>query len=123
MAQLDTGGGGGKPGKHQKKRAKKSSTNIDMTPMVDLAFLLLTFFMLTTTFSKPKTMELTMPVDDDTTKKQKVNNALTFLLTDKDKVFYYFGEFKAEETKLLAQLNILNQTQKLLPEPEPEERE
>jgi len=65
MADVNTGGEeGGKKGKHSKKRAKKSSTRIDMTPMVDLAFLLLTFFMLTTTFSKPKTMEINMPFDD-----------------------------------------------------------
>ncbi|MFM7079991.1 MAG: ExbD/TolR family protein, partial [Bacteroidota bacterium] len=62
MAQLNTepAGGGGK--KDGKVKQKKSTTHIDMTPMVDLAFLLLTFFMLTTTFSKPKTMEVNMPV-------------------------------------------------------------
>ena len=94
----EQGGGNEKGGKHQKKRAKKSSTHIDMTPMVDLAFLLLTFFMLTTTFSKPKTIEITMPVKDG--EPQKVNNALTVLLSDKDKVFYYYGEYKTGETKL-----------------------
>lgn len=72
-----------------------------MTPMVDLAFLLLTFFMLTTTFSKPKTMELNMPADPKDIKDQpKVNNAITFLLTENNKVYWYYGEFKPTETKL-----------------------
>lgn len=101
MAEVNTGEEGGKKGKHQKKRAKKSSTKIDMTPMVDLAFLLLTFFMLTTTFSKPKTMEINMPFDPEDKKDiQKVNNALTLLLTENDEIYWYFGEFKKEETKL-----------------------
>jgi biopolymer transport protein ExbD len=61
MAEVSQGGGGGGHKKGGKVRAKKASTKIDMTPMVDLAFLLLTFFMLTTTFNKPQTMEITMP--------------------------------------------------------------
>jgi len=90
----------GKGGKHGKVRAKKQSTHIDMTPMVDLAFLLLTFFMLTTTFGKPKTMEINMPVKDPTnTVKNEVNNALTFLLSGDDKIYWYYGELKPE-TKL-----------------------
>ncbi len=95
MAEVNTDGGGG--GKHEKKRAKKSSTKIDMTPMVDLAFLLLTFFVLTSTFSKPKTMEINFPAPiDDKTKQMKVNNALTFIMTKDDGIFYYAGEFYAE---------------------------
>lgn len=71
-----------------------------MTPMVDLAFLLLTFFMLTTTFGKPKTMEINMPVKDpNNIAKNEVNNALTFLLSGDDKVYWYYGELKPE-TKL-----------------------
>lgn len=95
MAEVNTGDGGG--GKHQKKRAKKSSTRIDMTPMVDLAFLLLTFFVLTSTFAKPKTMEINYPADPkDDKERQKVNNALTIILTEKNQVFWYYGEFMAE---------------------------
>ena len=95
MADVSTGDGGG--GKHAKKRAKKSSTRIDMTPMVDLAFLLLTFFVLTSTFSKPKTMEINFPAPiDDKTKQMKVNNALTFIMTKDDGIFYYAGEFYAD---------------------------
>ena len=99
MAEIMESGGGGH-GKHQKKRAKKHSSRVDMTPMVDLGFLLLTFFVLTTQFSKPKTMEINMPVDPkDSTKKQKVNedNAMTVMLTENaDKIYYYYGKFKPD---------------------------
>jgi biopolymer transport protein ExbD len=80
--------------KGQKPTQKKSSTHIDMTPMVDLAFLLLTFFMLTTTFSKPKTMEVNMPVKtDDPEQQQKVaeSQSITILLGNNDKVVWYTG--------------------------------
>lgn len=85
--------GGGDEGKG-KKRPKKGSTRVDMTPMVDLAFLLLTFFVLTSTFSKPKVMSLVYPAKEPPTDvvPPKVKNAITFLIT-KDKVFYYKGEF------------------------------
>ena len=99
MAEIMESGGGGH-GKHQKKRAKKHSARVDMTPMVDLGFLLLTFFVLTSQFSKPKTMEITMPViPKDTTKRMQVEDqtALTLLLTEKqDKIYYYYGKFKPD---------------------------
>jgi len=60
MAELDTSSGGGKH-KGGKVRSKKMSTRVDLTAMVDLAFLLITFFMLTTTLSKKKAMDLAMP--------------------------------------------------------------
>ena len=81
-------------GKGGKKRAKKMSTKIDMTPMVDLAFLLLTFFMLTTTFAKPNVMQLTMPVkktDDVEDTKIKASQAMTIVLGKDNKAYYYFG--------------------------------
>lgn len=93
MAELNTGDGGG-GGKHGGKvKAKKSSTKIDMTPMVDLAFLLLTFFMLTTTFSKPQAMEINMPVKDKVEDPPKIpgNQTLTLLLSDKNRIYYYMG--------------------------------
>lgn len=82
---------GGKKG--GKARSKKMSTKIDFTPMVDLGFLLITFFMLTTTLSKPKTMEINMPEKDNITDptKIKASTALTVILTENDKIYYYFG--------------------------------
>lgn len=96
MAELAQDDGKAKGGK---KRPKKGSSRIDMTPMVDLGFLLLTFFVLTSTFAKPKIMSLTYPAkeikDKPPVDEQKVNNAITFLLT-KDRIFYYKGEFYQE---------------------------
>jgi len=90
MAEVQEKGGdsGGK------KRGKKVPVHIDMTPMVDLAFLLLTFFMLTTTFSKPQTMEINMPVKPENEEEQialKASNAMTIILGEDDRVFYYYG--------------------------------
>ncbi|MCC3155699.1 biopolymer transporter ExbD [Hymenobacter sp. 15J16-1T3B] len=85
--QADSGKGG-------KKRAKKMSTKIDMTPMVDLAFLLLTFFMLTTTFAKPKVMQISMPVKpkpEDEQQELKASDAFTVLLGENNKLYYYEG--------------------------------
>ena len=98
MAEVNTDSGGG--GKHDKKRAKKSSTKIDMTPMVDLAFLLLTFFVLTSTFSKPKMMEISYPAKPkDKSENMKVNNALTFIMSEDNALYYYYGEFYPEPNK------------------------
>lgn len=97
MAEIAEDGGGGHKG--GKKRAKKQSTRVDMTPMVDLAFLLLTFFVLTSTFNKPKSMELTFPVPPDPNVEQPpIKNGITFLLTKDDKIFYYEGEFKVADS-------------------------
>lgn len=93
MAEMDTSSsGGGK--KHEGTKSKKLSTRVDMTPMVDLGFLLITFFMLTTTMSKPKTMDLVMPKDTEKEEEQnkvKESTALTILLGKKNKVYYYEG--------------------------------
>lgn len=87
MAEVSTGGG------KEKGRSKKVSTKIDMTPMVDLAFLLITFFMLTTTFSKPQTMEVNMPdkTDRHETQPLKESKALTIILGEDNKIYWYTG--------------------------------
>lgn len=88
MADLQTSSAarGGKP------RARKHAFHLDMTPMVDLAFLLLTFFMLTTTFAKPTVMELVMPVKDAASQNSvSERKALTLILGENSQVHYFFG--------------------------------
>ena len=90
MAEISQGSGK----KDGKVRSKKTSTRIDMTPMVDLAFLLLTFFVMTTTLNKPQTMEITMPEKPKTEDKQPLVNekrVLTLVLGGEDKVYWYLG--------------------------------
>jgi len=95
MADIDTSKGGGHK-KGGKKRGKKLSTRVDMAPMVDVIFLLLTFFMLTTTFSKPQAMQLNMPVKAEANAEKqaqdvKASNALTVILGPENKIYYYEG--------------------------------
>jgi len=81
--------------KGKKKGTKKVSTRVDLTPMVDLGFLLITFFMLTTTMIKPQTMEIAMPsrdnVPEEEQTKVKASRAITIILGKENKVFYYEG--------------------------------
>lgn len=65
-----------------------------MTPMVDLAFLLLTFFVLTASFQIPKSMEITFP---DTGDPSHLKRGITFLLGAEDRIFYYEGELHADD--------------------------
>ncbi|MFV8327678.1 ExbD/TolR family protein [Flavobacterium sp. ZS1P14] len=95
MAELNTGDGGGKKGSG-KVRSKKSGSKVDLTAMVDLAFLLITFFMLTTTLSKPQSMPLGLPdKEDDKTKDKPIkvdeNRTMTVLLGANNKMTYYMG--------------------------------
>ena len=95
MAAIEEGGDSGHKKGPGVKKAKKLSTRIDMTPMVDLGFLLITFFIFTTTMSSPTTMDLFMPKDTDKDEEQnkaKESGALTILLGKNNVVYYYEGQ-------------------------------
>ena len=96
MAELQTNEGGGKK-KGGGSKQKKMSVHVDFTPMVDMNMLLITFFMLCTSLSKPQTMEINMPSNDKKIteadkSKVKASMATTLLLTGGDSVFYFSGE-------------------------------
>jgi|APCry1669188879_1035177.scaffolds.fasta_scaffold77685_2 biopolymer transport protein ExbD len=93
MAEMIVPDKGGKGGK---KRAKKQSTRVDLTAMVDMAFLLLTFFILATTFNKPKAMEVNKPAKEDDAKKEdlpaiKQSKTYTIMMGKNDMVYCYTG--------------------------------
>lgn len=95
MAELNTGDGGGKKG-DKKVRSKKQNSKVDLTAMVDLAFLLITFFMLTTTLSKPQSMNLGLPAKDKPNEENKdikvdENRTMTILLGKDNKLVRYVG--------------------------------
>lgn len=76
------------------KKAKKLFIRIDMTPMVDLGFLLITFFIFTTTMSQPTAMDLSLPKDtknEHEETKVKNSEAFTILLGKSDQIYYYEG--------------------------------
>ena len=94
MADIGEGGGSHKKGPGVKKPVKKN-TRVDLTPMVDLGFLLITFFVFTTTMSTPTAMRLLLPKDTDKPEEQnkaKESGALTLMLGKDNTIFYYEGE-------------------------------
>ena len=93
MAQVEVKDNGGKKKKGQQK---KMNIHVDFTPMVDMNMLLITFFMLCTTMTESRTMDLVMPskaaVTEEQQSKLKASEAITILIGDNDQVFYYLGE-------------------------------
>jgi biopolymer transport protein ExbD len=94
MAEMDTSGGGGHKKGPGVKKAKKLSTRVDLTPMVDLGFLLITFFIFTTTMSQPTAMKLFLPKDTEKVEEQnkiKESGALSIMLGKNNAIYYYEG--------------------------------
>ena len=93
MAEIQENNNKEKKGSKQ----KKMNIRVDFTPMVDMNMLLITFFMLCTSLSKPQTMEISMPSNDkniteEQQNKVKASQALTLLLAEEGKLYYYEGE-------------------------------
>jgi biopolymer transport protein ExbD len=94
MAEMDTSSGGGHKKGPGVKKAVKKSTRVDLTPMVDLGFLLITFFVFTTTMSQSTAMAMNEPKDvkdKNEQKEVKASGAMTILLGKKNQVYYYQG--------------------------------
>lgn len=108
MAAIEESGGGGHGKGDGKVRGKKMSTRVDMTPMVDLGFLLITFFMLATTMSKPTAMSVFFPDKQEDKKEEqteplKASKVLTLFMGANDDVYYLDG-IAADDDKAKASL-------------------
>ncbi len=79
-----------KKGKKRKK-ARRLGIRMDMTPLVDVAFLLLTFFMFTTSMSRPQTMEINLPPDKEVKVEIAESNLLTIRVDQKGDIFWNVG--------------------------------
>lgn len=97
MAEMDVSSGGSHKKGPGVKKSKKLSTRVDLTPMVDLGFLLITFFVFTTTMSQNTAMAMNEPKDDkDKQMKVKNSGAMTILLGKGNQVYYYYGQLQPE---------------------------
>lgn len=91
MAEVEVKERGGKGGK---VRSKKQPPHVDLTPMVDLAFLLITFFMLVTTFNKPNVMDLGLPAKPKENQRPpdteiKLSNSISIIVGKDNRIFYH----------------------------------
>ena len=87
------------------KKSKKLSTRVDLTPMVDLGFLLITFFIFTTTMSEPNSMKLKLPKDVKDPRdimKIKQSSVITIMPSKDNRIYYYEGELQANGSNIKA---------------------
>ncbi|MDA0986960.1 MAG: biopolymer transporter ExbD [Bacteroidetes bacterium] len=100
--------------KNTKKKKRRLGIRIDMTPMVDIAFLLLTFFMLTTTMSKPQTMEINLPPGESQVE-VAASNLITLRITENFTIYWNVGSEKPEKIKFVELAKLLGTKSKANP--------
>ena len=105
MADVDLSQSKGKQKHGGKKKKKRIAVRIDMTPMVDVAFLLLTFFMLTTSMSKPQTMEINLP-PAETKADVAESNLLTLRISADFRIFRNIGTEKPTTVDIIITIRI-----------------
>jgi len=98
----DIGGEAKHRGKGKKKKTRRVGVRIDMTPLVDIAFLLLTFFMFSTSMSRPQTMEINLPPQD--VKVEIAESNLLTLRIDSDGTIYWSTGIEAPQRLEFSQL-------------------
>lgn len=128
MAEVQVQEKGNKGGK---VRSKKQSTRVDMTPMVDLGFLLITFFMFTTTFTKPNIMDLALPAKPKPGQQLPkieidLSNSITFIIGKDNNLFYHQKDAAGLNTETLIKTSydkegvekVINQAKKRAKKPD-----
>jgi biopolymer transport protein ExbD len=117
----DVGGGDRRSKKGGKKKAKRVAIRLDMTPMVDVAFLLLIFYMVTTVFRTPQALELTLPPNQEATTQIAESKVLTLRVlpgssSGEPRIFWSRGAFQPEEIRLSQLGKVLNNEKKQVDE-------
>ena len=109
MASVDTAAPRGHDKKKKKhKKMRRIGIRIDMTPMVDVAFLLLTFFIMTTSMSRPQTMEINLP-PEKTNVEVAETNLLTIMVKEDGSIYWNIGVEKPQKVEFKDLRNLMRQ--------------
>ena len=109
-------GGGSKPkrGKSNRKQTKRQGFHLDMTPLVDITFLLLTFFMFTTTMAAPQVLDMTIPPEIDVEVEVRESELLSMYVRDDNKIFWAKGS-EDPQSIVLKDIQALSERENLDP--------
>lgn len=97
MAGVDLPQGGGHKGK--KKNKSRLGIHVDLTPMVDVVMLLITFFMMTTVFNTPQTMEINLPPDNESKVEVAESALLTLRILTDGAIYWNMGIERAQSVE------------------------